>query len=52
MKSSSSETTIQNDDSPKMAGLLFEYVSRHRNTQQWRSASLALEVVWREPHFF
>jgi AcrR family transcriptional regulator len=27
-----------------------EFVSRHGNTQQWRSASLALEAAWREPH--
>jgi hypothetical protein len=27
--------------------LLFEFVSQSGNTQQWRSASPALEVVWR-----
>jgi hypothetical protein len=28
----------------------FEYVSQRRNTQQWKSALQALEVVWIEPH--
>jgi hypothetical protein len=27
----------------------FEYVSQRENTQQWGSASQALEVAWREP---
>jgi hypothetical protein len=29
----------------------FEYVSHGKNTQQWRSASQALEVVWRSRIF-
>src|SRR5690348_16255952 len=28
-----------------------EFVSRQKNTQQWRSASPALEVAWRKPYF-